>query len=116
MILDKGLGTRDIVSIWTIFLAVQNCIIYFVKIKALTTQKLRKGEIKALYSGRLMVLKWKDKKDVHMLSTIHDASTKEVGSTNAPKVKPKVCCDYNDTMSGVDLSDAFLSAYPSSRK
>ena len=52
--------------------------------RALTTQKLRKGEIKALYSGRLMVLKWKDKKDVHMLSTIHDASTKEVGSTNAP--------------------------------
>ena len=84
--------------------------------RALTTQKLRKGEIKALYSGRLMVLKWKDKKDVHMLSTIHDASTKEVGSTNAPKVKPKVCCDYNDTMGGVDLSDAFLSVYPSSRK
>ncbi|KAK6166969.1 hypothetical protein SNE40_022156 [Patella caerulea] len=82
-------------------------------------QKLRNGEIKAVYSEKLMLLKWRDKKDVHMLSTIHDARTKQVARADPdkpPVVKPQVCCDYNDTMGGVDLSDAFLSAYPSSRK
>ena len=84
--------------------------------KELTNKKLKKGEIEAMYCRRLMVLKWKDKKDVHMISTYHDDSTKEVGRHNARKIKPVVCCDYNDTMGGVDLSDCFLSSYPSARK
>lgn len=66
-----------------------------------------------------MLLKWKDKKDVHMLSTTHDARTKEVRAAEPnkpPVIKPLVCCDYNNTMGGVDLSDAFLSAYPCARK
>ncbi|XP_064643589.1 piggyBac transposable element-derived protein 4-like [Lineus longissimus] len=82
-------------------------------------QKLRKGEIKAAYSEKLMLLKWRDKKDVHMLSTIHDARTRQVARADPnkpPVMKPQVCCDYNDTMGDVDLSDAFFSAYPSSRK
>ena len=84
--------------------------------KQLIQHKLKKGELKALYNGRLMLLKWKDKKDVHIMSTFHDASVKEVGRQGARKIKPIVCCDYNDTMGGVDLSDCFLSSYPSARK
>ena len=80
------------------------------------SKRLQRGEIKAMYRDKLMVLKWKDKKDIYMISTIHDASTTNVGTQETPKVKPQVCCDYNDTMGGVDLSDAFLSNYPSARK
>ena len=53
---------------------------------------------------------------MHIISTYHNDSTKEVGRHNARKIKPVVCCDYNDTMGGVDLSDCFLSSYPSTRK
>ena len=84
--------------------------------KQLIQHKLKKGDLKALYNGKLMLLKWKDKKDVHIMSTFHDASVKEVGRQDARKIKPIVCCDYNDTMGGVDLSDCFLSSYPSARK
>ena len=52
-----------------------------------------------------MVLKWKDKKDVLMLSTIHDDNTKEIEDQNTRKINPIVCCDYNNTMGGVDFSD-----------
>ena len=81
--------------------------------KQLTQHKLKKGELKALYNGRLMLLKWKDKKDVHILSNFHDASVKSVGKM---PIKPIFCYDYNDTMGGVDLSYCFLSLYPSARK
>lgn len=64
-----------------------------------------------------MALKWKNKKDVHMLSTCHDAETTEVSTARNETVrKPRVCADYNDTMEGVDLSDAFLASYSSARK
>ena len=83
--------------------------------KELTNKKLKKGEIEAMYCQRLMVLKWKDKKDMHMISTYHNDHTKEVGCHNTHKIKPVVCCD-NDTMGGIDLSDCFLSTYLSARK
>ena len=34
--------------------------------------KMKKGETIAHYKGKLIHLKWKDKKDVNMLSTIHN--------------------------------------------
>ena len=58
-------------------------------------QKLKKGEVAAMYIRRLMVLKWKDKKDVLMLSTFHNDNTKEIEDQNTKKIKPIVCCDYN---------------------
>ena len=47
-------------------------------LKEIASKKLKKGEIAAMYTRRLMVLKWKDKKDVLMLSTFHDDNTKEI--------------------------------------
>ena len=69
-----------------------------------------------MYCRPLMVLKWKDKNNEHMISTYHDASTKEVGRQDARKIKSVVCCDYSDTMGGIDLRDCFSSSYPSVRK
>ena len=39
--------------------------------------KLKKGEIIAQYKGKLIHLKWEDKKDVNMLSTIHNEESKK---------------------------------------
>ena len=63
-----------------------------------------------MYTRRLMVLKLKDKKDVLMLSTFQNDNTKEIEDQNTRKIKPIVCCDYNN------LSVCFLSLYPSTRK
>ena len=69
-----------------------------------------------MYIRHLMVLKWKNKKDVLMLNTFHNDITKEIEDQNTRKIKPIVCCDYNNTMGGVDLSNCFLSSYTSARK
>jgi len=39
-------------------------------------KKLKKGELVAQYSGPVSVLKWKDKKDVTMISTYHGQETR----------------------------------------
>ncbi|XP_064639800.1 piggyBac transposable element-derived protein 4-like [Lineus longissimus] len=80
-------------------------------------KRLKKGESCEYYRGKLMALKWRDKKDVHMLSTYHNGTKVDVRQ-RGDKVasKPQVCLTYNDTMGGVDLSDAYLVCYPSVRK
>ena len=69
-----------------------------------------------MYNRRFMVLNWNNKKDVLMLNTFHNDNTKEIEDQTTRKIKPNVCCDYNNTMGGVDLSDCFLSSYTSARK
>ena len=39
----------------------------------LKTVKLKKGESLAMTNGTLQLLKWKDKRDVHMCTTVHTA-------------------------------------------
>lgn len=84
--------------------------------------KLKPGEIAAYQRGKVLALKWKDKKDVSVLSTVHNASMVEVGvkrkrsEENATKKKPAVVIDYNDTMGGVDRVDQHLADYPLPRK
>ncbi|KAJ4430756.1 hypothetical protein ANN_19347 [Periplaneta americana] len=58
-----------------------------------------------------MAIRWKDKKDVVLLSTIHNPEM--VMKNN--ELKPKVVIDYNDTMGGVDRIDHHLAAYPGGR-
>ena len=84
------------------------------------TQKLTKGEI---YSERIdddamLCLKWKDKREVCMLSTFHDdgVTSKKRGmkhSVDGTEVikKPKVVKDYNQYMGGVDKSDQLVLYY-----
>ncbi len=79
-------------------------------------KKLKKGEVVAAFKNKIMVLKWKDKKDVTMLSTIHDNTIVDVVSRRgAANKKPKVIQDYNTHMGGVDLSDNLLSNYSTAR-
>ncbi|GLV38146.1 hypothetical protein CBL_10113 [Carabus blaptoides fortunei] len=77
----------------------------------LQKKKLKKGETIAFQRGKVMVLKWKDKKNVCLLSTVHnpqmEARKKSDREGNAI-CKPKVVIDYNDTMGGVDRLDQHL--------
>ena len=83
-------------------------------------RRLDRGQHVAWRKNELMVLKWKDKKDVHMLSTCHNSETAETGrverATGTAVRKPKVIIDYNKYMGGVDRSDQLMQYHSFERK
>lgn len=83
----------------------------------LKNRKLLKGEIVAFQRGQVCALKWKDKKDISLISTVHSNATGKVTTKrNETRVKPAVVIDYNDTMGGDDRVDQHLADYNLPRK
>ena len=86
------------------------------KVKA---KKLKKGECVAQRKGQVMVCKWKDKRDVSMLSTKHTGRivTAERNNRQGEEIKkPDAVLEYNKFMGGVDRLDQLLSYYTPLRK
>jgi hypothetical protein len=68
--------------------------------------KLKKGEIVFRRRGNMFALKWHDKRNVSMLSTIHDADEVLLDKRDRngePIVKPSCLYDYVKKMGGVDV-------------
>lgn len=86
--------------------------------KDLVANKLQKGELSAKYeeNGKMMCMKWVDKRPVLCLSTIHELETTEVIRKGKRALVPTLIDDYNRFMGGVDRVDQMLSAYPIERK
>src|SRR6218665_1403558 len=81
--------------------------------------KLKKGDVVAQRSRQIVVSKWKDKRGVLMLFTIHAGKIVEGSKRNRNGVfikKPDCIFDYNDRMCGVDRLDQLLSYYSPLRK
>ena len=69
--------------------------------------------------GPLLCLKWREKKDVTMLSTIHEAvlvETKKIDRNGQKIEKPEVVYYYCGCMGSIDLSDQLLNYYSFLRK
>lgn len=68
----------------------------------------------------LLAVRYRDKRDVHMLSTIHQATvsvlSKNDRRTNNPIVKPTCIVNYCLFTGGVDLSDQINQYYSCLRK
>jgi hypothetical protein len=78
--------------------------------KMVTGLKIKRGSLVARQNqDGILVLKWKDRRDVLMLSTLHDDTTDDTG-------KPLVVGDYNTGKSFVDMSDQMASYCPYIRK
>lgn len=72
--------------------------------------KLKTGEFSAQESDDgITIMKWKDKRDVLLLSTKHSVSFKRITKKGKEKIKPKIVVDYNLAKSAVDLSDQMSS-------
>jgi hypothetical protein len=88
--------------------------------KALKGTKLRKGEAVFRRRGNLLALKWHDKRDVSMLSTIHEAKrvVPEIDDNidEMAEMKPTCIADYCKFMGGVDVADHMLQYYSVFRK
>ena len=78
--------------------------------------RMKKGKVVAFRRGKAMVLRWKDKKDVAMISNIHNPSMVEIERRGEPVLKPKVVYEYNFAMGGVDKVNQQLVDYPITRK
>lgn len=83
-------------------------------------KKLKKGETEVKSNSPLLALKWCDRRDVHMLTTMHDDSFGPTGKTNfrtgEPIMKPKCILEYNKNMGTVDKADMMLSSLSCMRK
>ncbi|KAL6427155.1 hypothetical protein ACFW04_008657 [Cataglyphis niger] len=80
------------------------------------SKKLKRGELIARENkSGITILKWKDKRDILMLSTKHSAEMATVHKKFYSCEKPKMIVDYNLGKSSVDLSDQMI-AYSSPLK
>lgn len=83
-------------------------------------KKIKKGEIIQKVSKGIFCIKWCDKRDVLMLSTIHKgnliATNKKDRTTGNPLKKPDAVVDYNLNMRIIDQVDMFTSMVSCMRK
>jgi len=87
--------------------------------EAVASSNLKKGDVVAHRSDQIVVVKWKDKRDVMMLSTTHAGKIADSGKRNRRGEcvkKPDCVLDYNAHMCGVDRLDQLLSYYSPLRK
>lgn len=79
--------------------------------KTVINKRLKKGELIAKQSENgITVLKWCDKRDILVLSTLHGDETESVNRFSGNVNKPRAIIDYNAGKSSIDLSDQ-LSSY-----
>lgn len=80
--------------------------------------KLKKGNCTIRSCNGILALKWKYKRDVHILSTKHESAEMIAQNEShlSPIFKPKCIIDYNMEMIGIDRQDQVLSSFPIMRK
>jgi len=81
-------------------------------------ERLKKGEACFRATKNLLVIKWMDKKEVHMISSMHTVNFKAVSKYGGKQSVQKPLCviDYNKSMGIVDKVDMVLSTVNSTRK
>ena len=80
-------------------------------------KKLKAGEMVSQSLDDISVTKWKDKRDVRIISNAHIPQFVEsVNRNGKSKQKPNVVHIYNQNMSGIDRSDQMLSYHSGLRK
>ena len=81
-----------------------------------SAQKFTTGQMDYRRKGGVLCVRWKDKRDILMLSTKHNPDMTEVRTRTGPKQKPSCNADYTKYMKGVDHSDQMISYAPLHRK
>lgn len=85
-----------------------------------TARKLKKGEFEAMHTQNILFVRWQDRREVTLLSTMHTMEMKETGKKNRATgedvLKPSCVLEYNLNMGGIDKCDMLLSSVQSVRK
>ncbi|XP_067113917.1 piggyBac transposable element-derived protein 4-like [Osmerus mordax] len=84
------------------------------------TSKMSKGDVEFKENGNQLAVKWHDKREVHLLSTIHKSTMsptkKRDYTTGEKRIKPTCVVEYNKKMGAVDKSDMLNSFVECIRK
>lgn len=90
------------------------------KDKSQKGKKVSKGTVQWQHTDTLLFIRWQDKREVTMLSTIHENTIMETNKidqiTGHPIRKPTMVIDYNSNIGLVDKSDMMLSSTECARK
>ena len=87
--------------------------------QSLCNKNLKRGESAFRRRSNVMMLRYRDKKEVHFLSTIHQMESVRTGKKNKQGegiIKPVLGNHYNRFMGGIDRNDYMISNYSSVRK
>lgn len=82
----------------------------------LVNTKLKNGELASMRNEEILALKWKDKRDVYVLSSIHKETSVEIQGRQGLVQKPDCINDYNQFMGGVDFNDQMMQPYRATRR
>ena len=84
---------------------------------SVTKKNLNKGDMTFASHKGMIVGKWKDKREVLVISNAHVPEMLEVTNRKGKKkIKPNFVRDYNNGMSGIDRSDQMLSCNIAQRR
>lgn len=90
------------------------------KLNKTDLKAIKKKQVKTYSSEKMMVMLWRDKKLVTMLSTSANANMIDLKQKNRKTgediFKPQCVVEYNENMGGVDRSDQMISPYEITRK
>ena len=82
--------------------------------------KLAKGEVEAKHIDNILAIKWLDRREVCMLTTLHKNQMKKTDKTNRQTgeniMKPHCIVEYNQNMGAVDKTDMMITSIESVRK
>jgi hypothetical protein len=81
------------------------------------SMKLKRGDLVTRVKGSLSVVRWKDKRDVFVLTNMHPPPFEgNFVDENGRAPKPQVIEDYNAHMGYVDKSDRMVNSYGIARR
>ena len=81
------------------------------------TLRLKCGDIRVRTRGDLMAVVWKDKRDVCLLTNIHDPPREgNYRDEHGNAIKPAIVADYNHRMGHVDNVDRMANSYMASHR
>ena len=77
--------------------------------------RLKRGDIRVRTRDDLTAVVWRDKRDVCMLTNIHDPPSEgNFRDEHGNAIKPAIVADYNRHMGYVDKTDRMANSYTSS--
>ena len=81
------------------------------------TLRLKWGDIRVRTRGDLTAVVWRDKRDVGILTNIHDPPSEgNFRDEHGSAIKPAIVADYNRHMGYVDKGDRMANSYTASRR
>jgi hypothetical protein len=74
--------------------------------------KLKRGKIHVRTSGHLTAILWTDKRDIYILTNIHnDLTERNFCGSNRKAIKPQIVADYSHHRGFVDKGDRIANSY-----